>query len=101
IARAAGVEVVLDPNLRLKLWSKDEARTTLRELASRADVLLPGAEEAELLSGESDPEAAARALLRLGPQLVVVKVGASGCIAVSDSKIFHAAAMQLPRVVDP
>jgi 2-dehydro-3-deoxygluconokinase len=101
IARGAGVQVVLDPNLRLKLWSADEARTVLRDLARHADVLLPGADEAEMLSGESDPEAAAGALLRLGPRQVVVKIGASGCLAVSDDEVLHVPAMALPRVVDP
>jgi 2-dehydro-3-deoxygluconokinase len=101
IARAAGVPVVLDPNLRLKLWSAEEARTTLRDLAARADVLLPGADEAELLTGYADPESAGRALVELGPQLVVVKVGAAGCIAVTDSEVIAAAALPLPRVIDP
>jgi len=44
VARAAGVRVVLDPNMRRKLWSDDEARATLRDLAARADVVLPGAD---------------------------------------------------------
>jgi 2-dehydro-3-deoxygluconokinase len=101
IARAAQVPVVLDPNLRLKLWTRDEARATLRDLARTADVLLPGADEAELLTGEAEPEAAARALLNLGPELVVVKVGASGCIAVSESETIVAPALTLARVVDP
>jgi 2-dehydro-3-deoxygluconokinase len=101
IARAAGVSVVLDPNVRLKLWTSDEARYTLRELAAKADVLLPGAEEAELLTGENDPEAAARALLRLGPSLVVVKTGINGSLAVSESEVTRVAAMPLARVVDP
>jgi len=101
IARAAGVTVVLDPNLRLKLWSKDEARITLRELAGKADVLLPGAEEAELLTSENDPEAAARALLGLGPKLVVVKTGVDGSLAVSESEVVRVPAMPLARVVDP
>src|SRR5262249_30728240 len=101
IARAGGVPVVLDPNLRLKLWSAEEARATLRDLAALADVLLPGADEAELLTGESDPVMAARALLELGPQLVVVKVGANGCIAVTESEVIRAPALALARVVDP
>jgi 2-dehydro-3-deoxygluconokinase len=101
IARAAGVPVVLDPNLRLKLWSAEEARATLRDLSRLADVLLPGSDEAELLSGEADPEAAARALLVLGPRLVVVKVGGSGCVAVTDSEVTLAAGVPLARVVDP
>jgi 2-dehydro-3-deoxygluconokinase len=101
IARAAGVPVVLDPNLRLKLWSKEEARATLRDLARLADVLLPGADEAELLTGEADPEAAARALLELGPELVVVKVGARGCMAVTTAEVIVSPALPLARVVDP
>jgi 2-dehydro-3-deoxygluconokinase len=101
IARGAGVSVVLDPNLRLKLWGKDEARATLRELAAKADVLLPGAEEAELLTGERDPEAAARALLALGPTLVVVKTGVDGSLAVTEAEVTRVQAMPLTRVVDP
>jgi 2-dehydro-3-deoxygluconokinase len=101
IARAAGVQVVLDPNLRLKLWNAEEARATLRDLARLADVLLPGADEAELLSGEADPAAAARALVGLGPRMVVVKVGAGGCVAVTDSEITLGPGVPLPRVVDP
>lgn len=101
IARGAAVPVVLDPNVRLKLWSAEEARATLRELARFADVLLPGQEEAELLTGERHPEAAARALLDLGPALVVVKVGASGCLSVSGEEVLRAPALPLARVVDP
>ncbi|HEV7666842.1 MAG TPA: sugar kinase [Chloroflexota bacterium] len=101
IARAAGVTIVLDPNLRLKLWSLDEARATLRELVARADIVLPGADEAEMLTGTADPEAAARALLALGPTAVVVKTGAQGCLAVTTTGVTHAQATPVARVVDP
>lgn len=103
IAREAGVPVVLDPNLRFKLWSREEARTTLRELAQQADILLPGLEEAEFLTGETDPDAAARALLDLAPtvSLVVVKLGAEGSLAVTREERIHVPAIPLPRVIDP
>jgi len=42
MARAAGVTVVLDPNYRSKLWDKTEARSVMRDLAARCDLLLPG-----------------------------------------------------------
>jgi 2-dehydro-3-deoxygluconokinase len=85
IARAAGVVIVLDPNVRLKLWERDEARRVLRDLASRCDVLLPGAEEAELLTGEAEPTAAARALLELGPRLALAnRCGAAAMAASGD-----------------
>ena len=60
MARAAGVKVVLDPNYRSKLWGPPEARDVLRKLASHCDILLPGMDEAQLLTGLSDPEMAAR-----------------------------------------
>jgi 2-dehydro-3-deoxygluconokinase len=102
IARSAGVRVVLDPNYRSKLWNREEAQLVMRDLARRCDLLLPGMDEAELLTGESDPETAARRLLELGPDMVVVKLGASGAMAVSaEGQVVRAPAFPLQRIVDP
>lgn len=102
MARAAGVSVVLDPNYRSKLWSPTEARSVMRDLAARCDVLLPGREEAELLTGESDPDVAARQLAKLGPTMVVVKLGAQGALALGgDDAIVRVPGTPLERVVDP
>jgi 2-dehydro-3-deoxygluconokinase len=79
IARRAGVTVSFDPNMRRKLWSAGEARAVFRELAAQADILLPGRDEAELMTGLSDPVLAARALMELAP-LVVTKLGPEGCL---------------------
>jgi 2-dehydro-3-deoxygluconokinase len=101
IARAAGVTVVLDPNYRSKLWDPTEARSVMRDLAARCDLLLPGMDEAELLTGESDPEVAARQLAKLGPGLVVVKLGADGALALTEDEIIRVPGTPLERVVDP
>jgi 2-dehydro-3-deoxygluconokinase len=101
IARAAGVTVVLDPNYRSKLWDPPEARSVMRDLAARCDLLLPGMDEAELLTGESDPEVAARQLAKLGPGLVVVKLGADGALALTEDEIIRVPGTPLERVVDP
>jgi 2-dehydro-3-deoxygluconokinase len=101
IARQAGVAVVVDPNMRMKLWSPDEARPVLRDLISRADIVLPGMEEAEMLAQDPDPLSAARDLLGLGPRLVVVKLGARGALAVTSSSAVEVAGLSLPRVIDP
>jgi 2-dehydro-3-deoxygluconokinase len=102
IARAAGVRVVLDPNYRSKLWDPHEARAVLRDLASHCDILLPGMDEAELLTGSSDPELAARELHHLGPALVVIKLGAQGALALdSFGELTRAPAAHLERIVDP
>jgi len=101
IARDAGVRVALDPNYRSKLWSADEFRRVVRDLATRCDILLPGREEAELLTGESDPEIAARDLQHLGPTLVVLKLGAQGALAVTQDQLTQVPAVPLERIVDP
>ncbi len=103
IARSRGVPVTLDPNLRLKLWSKEEFRSTVLDLTTRADIILPGLDEAEMLTGESDAESAARALLAHSKtlQLVIIKDGANGTTAVTRDELVHVPAVKLPRVVDP
>lgn len=54
IAKQAGVKISFDPNLRLKLWSLEEARPVLLELAEKADYFLPGWDELKLLYNTSD-----------------------------------------------
>jgi 2-dehydro-3-deoxygluconokinase len=101
LARSKGSTVVLDPNIRSKLWSAEQARSTLRDLLRLTDIVLPGADEAELLTGEADPRRAAQALLQLGPRLVVVKLGALGALALDADGETEAAGVSIPRVVDP
>jgi 2-dehydro-3-deoxygluconokinase len=101
IARGDGVQVVLDPNFRSRLWSGDDFRRVVRDLAARCDILLPGSQEAELLTGESDAELAARNLQHAGPNTVVVKLGATGALAVTQDQIFRVPAVPLERIIDP
>ncbi|GIP41105.1 2-dehydro-3-deoxygluconokinase [Paenibacillus sp. J31TS4] len=49
IAKRSGVKVCFDPNLRLKLWSVEEARRVLLPIAEQADYFLPGLDELKLL----------------------------------------------------
>jgi ribokinase len=70
-ARAAGLEVVLNPA---------PARPLPDELLALSPVLTPNGPEAAALSGEDDPEAAARALTARTGAPVVVTVGADGAL---------------------
>ncbi|TQF06710.1 sugar kinase [Kitasatospora acidiphila] len=77
-ARAAGVPVSVDPASTGFLGALGVP--VFRAAASGVDVLIPNLEEARLLSGEAEPEAAAIALSRwVGT--AVVKLGAAGAIA--------------------
>ena len=82
-ARHAGTRVSLDANLRLKLWSIDEARATLTEAIALADFFLPSLEDAVALSGLSQPDAILDWAHRIGAAQVALKLGADGAL-VSD-----------------
>lgn len=52
----------------------------LRALVSRTDIFMPSAEEVQRLLGTSDWSFAARSFAALGPQVVVIKLGAEGSL---------------------
>lgn len=55
-AHGAGVTVSFDVNHRAPLWSTETAAPRLRELASRADLVFVGRDEAETLWGTATPD---------------------------------------------
>lgn len=78
-AKKHGLKIVFDPNVRWKLWdSEAAAKEALLELAGSADYILPGLDEGQLLTGCSEPEDIASALLKPGVAGVVVKLGSKG-----------------------
>ena len=58
-ARAAGVKVSYDTNLRLRLWDLDVARATIDATVARCDVLLPSLDDSQQLTGLKQPDAIA------------------------------------------
>lgn len=71
-----------DLDHRPSLWpSVDEARRWATEAARRAGVIIGNSDEVEMATGTRDAAEAARALLDLGAELVVVKRGMDGASA--------------------
>ena len=83
--RGSGGRVSYDPNLRLKLWPLQRARAIVRESIALADWVLPSYDDARMLFDEESPDAIVDGLHRLGVPLVVLKLGADGCV-VSDGR---------------
>ncbi|WP_078429240.1 sugar kinase [Alkalihalobacterium alkalinitrilicum] len=81
LAKQAGAMISFDPNMRYKLWSAAEARQTFIELIKLSDIILPGIDEGELITGKQDPDSIAIDILALGAKIVVIKVGPEGSIA--------------------
>lgn len=80
-AHRAGTLVSFDSNLRLKLWSLDDARTAIVRAASQCDLFLPSVEDVTALNGLADPDAIIDWAHALGARQVVLKLGGDGAIA--------------------
>jgi 2-dehydro-3-deoxygluconokinase len=80
IARANDTLVSYDTNLRLNLWSLEQAKTTIDAFMPLADIVLPSDDEAEMLTGISDPLALIQHYRSCGAKIVVLKRGAEGAI---------------------
>jgi 2-dehydro-3-deoxygluconokinase len=80
-AKENGITISFDPNIRLKLWTLEEARPVLLDIAKMADIILPGVSEGEMLLGTSDEKEIADKFIAMGCQIVAVKLGADGCYA--------------------
>ena len=64
IARAAGVRVSFDTNLRLKLWPIEQARAAIERAIAGADICLPSHDDLAALTGLERARGDARPLPR-------------------------------------
>jgi len=99
-ARAMGAGVSFDPNIRLKLWSLEDAVVALREILPQVDDLLLSEAEALALAGADELEEALDWLAARGIARVVVRRGAHGAVGVADGKRVEVAAEAAGPVVD-
>jgi 2-dehydro-3-deoxygluconokinase len=86
-ARRHGTAVSFDVNHRTALWSDAVAGPALRALASQADIVFAGEDEASLVlgpDGDMPAGALAEAIAALGPREVIIKRGARGAISLVD-----------------
>lgn len=101
VAHDGGVTVAYDPNLRLRLWSLDDAKAALEEVLPYVETLLPSApDETARLFGSEDADAVIRTLWGRGVKTVVVKQGAAGVLVGAASTIQAVPAYRPGPVVD-
>jgi 2-dehydro-3-deoxygluconokinase len=81
LAREAGTRVSFDPNLRLKLWSLDDAREGITAAMALCDIFLPSLEDVTTLTGMTDVDAVIDWGHAAGASVVVLKLGAEGAVA--------------------
>jgi 2-dehydro-3-deoxygluconokinase len=98
IAKRSEVLVTYDPNLRLKLWPINTARATILHTFELADVVFPSIEDVRTLLGPVSPEAAASQILKRGPKIVVIKLGAKGCLVMTQDQMVRIPGFQVTPV---
>jgi 2-dehydro-3-deoxygluconokinase len=81
--RKDGGLVSFDTNLRLKLWTLDEAREAIFAALRLCDIARPGLDDARQLFGLDDPDAIADKFLTFGCKVVVMTLGAKGALVAS------------------
>ena len=84
----------------MNFWIEGK-RDALLEALSDVDVLLINDAEARMLAREPNLVKAARAIIQLGPRVVVIKRGEYGSLMVSDGEFFFTPAYPLESVFDP
>ncbi|MBQ9265191.1 MAG: carbohydrate kinase [Clostridia bacterium] len=86
LAKASGVLISLDPNLRRPLWRDEkEAKAAMEWSLRQADIVKISDEEIDFLWGLSPEDGARKLLNELGVSLVYVTLGPKGCYAATAS----------------
>jgi 2-dehydro-3-deoxygluconokinase len=89
-ARRNGTTVSFDVNHRSALWPDDVARPVLKTLATNADIVFAGEDEASLVLDAVDDAPAAElaaAIAELGPREVIIKRGDRGALSLVDGRV--------------
>ncbi|MGY4111904.1 sugar kinase [Aeribacillus sp. SP014] len=99
IAKKNEVKIVFDPNIRLKLWDKEKAKSVLLEIAKEAEIILPGLDEGEILSGRKTPEEIADFFGK--EKTVIIKIGKKGAYYQSKNESGYVEGFPVSQIVDP
>lgn len=100
-AKELGLFISFDPNLRPQLWPSQEVMVkTLNELASYADLVLPGCGEGKILCGSEDPSKINDFYRSLGARMVVTKLGPDGALVRECDNEYKVPGFIIDKVVD-
>lgn len=100
-ARQAGLTISFDPNLRPQLWPTQQMMmATINDLASMADIVLPGTAEGKILMGSDDPKEINAFYRRNGSKIVVTKCGAEGAYVTTETDEYMVPGFKVDKVID-
>ncbi|WP_227937143.1 sugar kinase [Alkalihalobacillus deserti] len=99
-AKKQNMLISFDPNIRLKLWTKERAKEVLLQFLPHVDILLTGLDEAKLLLGTNQPKEIINECKKLGISYTAIKLGDKGAIGYHDGKYIEVAPIVPKKVVD-
>ncbi|QBP42618.1 sugar kinase [Paenisporosarcina antarctica] len=99
-AKEKGIVVSFDPNIRLRLWSAEEARETLLTYLPYVDHLLTSRDELELLFDSKNEDELLKKLSSYQFKSVVMKDADKGSYALVDGAWKHVPGYPVTKVVD-
>ena len=98
-ARQAGLLITFDPNLRPQLWpSQDVMIQSINDMASKADIVLPGTAEGKILMGSDDPKKINAFYRNLGAKAVITKVGSQGAYVTTATEEYLVPGFKVDKV---
>lgn len=99
-AKAFGMSISFDPNIRLKLQGKDFWRESVLELLPLVDVFMPGQDEAALLFGGLSDEDLIKTSLTYGPKITIIKLGKEGSLTGYNNHLHREPAITVDGTID-
>lgn len=100
-ARENNVFITFDPNLRPALWESREVMIeVINDLASKADLILPGIEECKILTDTEDFHEICTFYQNKGVKTIVIKNGANGAFVFDNNEIYTVKGFKVEEVVD-
>ena len=100
LAKKNNLTISFDPNIRLKMWTKEKAKNYIEKLLPDVDILLIGDEEIEILLGDIRVEAAIKTFHDYGIEKVIVKKGAKGALGSDGKNVYEIDAIKPKALVD-
>lgn len=98
LAKAADIPISFDPNIRLKLWTIEDARKAYESIFPQIDILLTGLDEIRLITGKDTQADLSEFADKYGIKDVVIKDGANGSKLYRDGKWTERASFKVTPV---
>lgn len=100
LAKKYGLKISFDPNIRLRMWNKVEAKETLSRILPHIDILLAGDEEMDIIIGESQPKKIIKKVKELGISYIFIKQGEKGSVGYHNGRYCEAPSVKVSKVAD-